>query len=333
MKLSPADRPTRNARILGLGAYRPARVVDNRELAPACGVTESWFPPRTGIRSHRMADETETLSAMGISAAQAALEAAGTTAREIGCILVTTMGHTSQLPSLSPQIAHGLGADHAVAYDVSSACSGFCYCLATARDHIGSGNTDLALVIATERVSDFVDFSDRSIVAIFGDGAGAAVVGPSDSPGIGPVTWGSKGSGSDVIRMTRTWPEYAADRTLPAPAITMDGNKVWTWVRHDVTAAIGRALDSAGVGLADLAAFIPHQANGRIIDMLAEQLELPDHVVIARDVIETGNTSAASIPLAIERLLRDGSAKKGDLALLFGFGAGLTYAGQLIELP
>jgi 3-oxoacyl-[acyl-carrier-protein] synthase III len=186
-------------------------------------------------------------------------------------------------------------------------------------------------VIGVERLSDLTDLTDRSTAFLFGDGAGAALVGPSDEPGIGPVVWGSDGHQADVIRQEETWDDALAAGEFPH--LTMQGNQVFRWASYAMAKVAQQALDAAGVSPDDLDAFIPHQANMRITDAMAKALQLPGHVVIARDIAEQGNTSAASIPLAMERMLAAGEVKSGDTALIIGFGAGLVYAAQVIRIP
>ncbi|MEV6524986.1 beta-ketoacyl-ACP synthase 3 [Longispora sp. NPDC051575] len=330
--MRPGTR-TGHAQLLGVGGYRPDKTVTNAEAAARCGVTEAWISSRTGILERRIAGPQETLAAMAISAARAALDRTGVDPADVGCVLVASMSHTRQVPPLAPDVAYRLGATTAVAYDVSVACSGFCYALAQAADHVRSGSTRYALVIGAERMSDITDPADPGTGPLFADGAGAVLIGPADTPGIGPVTWGADGGRDQTITMTSTWAQAQANRAGPPPAVTMDGGRVWSWIRSQVVDAIGRTLSQSGVSFDDVAVFVPHQANGRIIDMLVERLHLPDHVLVARDITHSGNTSAASIPLALDRLYTERRARTGDLALLFGFGAGLAYAGQLVTLP
>jgi 3-oxoacyl-[acyl-carrier-protein] synthase-3 len=174
---------------------------------------------------------------------------------------------------------------------------------------------------------------DRGTAFIFGDGAGATIVGPSDVPLIGPVVWGADGAQADAIEQREPWDALRSDPELRFPALSMKGQQVFRWAVFDMPAVARQALEAAGVTAEDLQVFVPHQANLRIIDAMVRQLKLPDHVVVARDIVETGNTSAASIPLAVSRLLETGQARSGDLALFIGYGAGLAYAAQVVVLP
>jgi 3-oxoacyl-[acyl-carrier-protein] synthase-3 len=199
---------------------------------------------------------------------------------------------------------------------------------------IRAGTARHVLVVGVEKLSTFLNRDDRSTAFIFGDGAGAAVVGPSAAPGIGPVVWGSDSSGIAHIKQDRPWDETYAQPDGPAwPYIEMDGNPVFRWAAFEMAKAAQRAVDAAGISMDDLDAFVPHQANMRITDAMARSLKLPSSVVIARDIVHQGNTSAASVPLALDRLISDGEVRSGDLALTIGFGAGLVYAAQVIRIP
>jgi len=238
-----------------------------------------------------------------------------------------------QTPSAASILTHRLGATPAAAFDVSAACAGFCYGVALAGDMVTGGSAEHVLVVGVEKLSDFTDLDDRGTAFIFGDGAGAVVIGPSDVPGIGPTVWGSDGEQWEAIRSRDTWTDLRDKPGTPWPALTMKGQPVFRWAVWQMAPVAQQALEKAGVSAEDLDAFIPHQANMRIIDSMIKALKLPPQVPVARDIAETGNTSAASIPLAMERMLREGEAPHGGLALLIGFGAGLAYAAQVVTLP
>ena len=189
------------------------------------------------------------------------------------------------------------------------------------------------IVIGVEKLTDWVDPTDRGTAFLFADGAGAVVVGPSDVAAIGPTVWGADGAQKDAITMTQSLVDYRNNGGPIFPVLTMQGQQVFRWAIGDMSRAAQRALDAAGVGVEDLDAFIPHQANNRITDSMIKALKLPATVAVARDITMTGNTSAASVPLAMARLLETGEAKSGDTALLIGFGAGLVYAAQVVTLP
>jgi 3-oxoacyl-[acyl-carrier-protein] synthase-3 len=230
-------------------------------------------------------------------------------------------------------VANELGAVSAAAFDISAACAGFCHGLALAQDAVRGGSAEYVLVIGVERLSDLTDMNDRSTAFIFGDGAGAAVVGPSETPGIGPVVWGADGSQLDAIGQTFAWDALREQPELGFPALRMNGQQVFRWASYQMVPVAKQALERAGITAEDLDAFIPHQANMRITDAMIKALKLPEQVPVARDIARTGNTSAASIPLAMERMLEEGEAPHGGVALLIGFGAGLVYAAQVVVLP
>jgi 3-oxoacyl-(acyl-carrier-protein) synthase III len=198
---------------------------------------------------------------------------------------------------------------------------------------VRGGSARYVLVIGTEKLSETLDLTDRSTAFIFADGAGAVIVGPSDVEGIGPVVWGSDGSQADVIRQEPGWSEFRNDPTVGTPFVRMEGTKVFRWAPFAMVKVATEALDLAGLTVDDLDAFIPHQANLRITETLARGLKIPDSVPIARDIIDAGNTSAASVPLAMEAMLASGQVADGGTALLIAFGAGLSYAAQVVTLP
>ncbi len=319
--------------ILGLGAYRPSRVVGNAELVDAIDSSDEWIQQRSGIKQRRFATEDETVQMMSVAASRAALEQAGLAAAQVDAVIVATVTHLMQTPAVAPAVAHELGTEHAAAFDVSAACAGFCHGVALASDMVRGGSAKNVLVVGVERLSDILDLSDRGTAFIFADGAGAVVVGPADEPGIGPVVWGSDGEQLDMIRQREDWREALAADDPQMPFLMMEGKAVFRWAAFEMAKVAQAALDRAGVGVDDLDAFVPHQANMRITDAMARALRLPERVAIARDIAEQGNTSAASIPLALERLVADGEVKSGDTALLVGFGAGLAYAAQVVKVP
>ncbi|HMG29182.1 MAG TPA: beta-ketoacyl-ACP synthase III [Jiangellaceae bacterium] len=328
------NQSTRQARLLGIGGYRPARLVPNAEIVERIDSSDEWIRTRSGIATRRWANEDETVVAMSIAAGGKALAHAGITPDQVGCVIVSTVTHLYQTPSAAAEIAYKLGTERAAAFDISAACAGFCYGISLAADMVRSGTSEHVLVIGVERLSDLTDQTDRSTAFIFADGAGAAVVGPSDEPGIGPVVWGSDGQHLDLIRQREEWRDALFAPGGPRmPHLTMEGNSVFRWAVYEMAKVAREAIEAAGITTEDLDVFVPHQANMRITDAMARALKLPESVVTARDIVEQGNTSAASIPLAIERLLETGQARSGDLALLIGFGAGLVYAAQVVRIP
>ncbi len=328
---------TQHTTILGLGAYRPSRVVPNSQVIEAIDSSDEWIQQRSGIKQRRWATDEETIPMMGVAAARQAMDQAGLSAEQIDCVVVATISHLMYTPAVATLIANELGTNQAAAFDVSAACAGFCYGLAVASDLVRAGTARHALVIGVERLSDITDPTDRGSAFIFADGAGAVVVGPSAVPGIGPVVWGSDGEQFDLIRQREDWRDVVTTPGHPGsgrwPHMVMQGNPVFRWASFAMAKVALEAVDRAGITVADLNLFVPHQANMRITDAMARSMKLPEHVHIARDIAEQGNTSAASIPLALDRLISDGDAKSGDLALFIGFGAGLAYAAQVVRVP
>ena len=326
-------RTLRHSALLGVGVHRPQRSVPNSEIAERTGLDPDWIERRSGIRSRRYAAPAETLPMMATAAAEKALAAAGVRPDQLGTVIVATITSMEQMPALAVEVAHRLGADGAAAFDVSAACAGFCHAVALASDLVGTGRADHVLVIGAERMTDILDHTDRDTAFLFADGAGAVVVGPSEEPGIGPVVWQADGSRNAALRMTAPWHDGTGERPGERPAITMSGWKVYRWATNELVPAAERMLRLARVTVGDLDAFIPHQANMLITDHVVAELGLPGHVAVARDIVHSGNSSAASIPLAMDELLASGKVSSGGLALLVGFGAGLVYAGQVVRLP
>ena len=321
------------ARILAVAGYRPERVVTNAEICERIDSSDEWIRERSGIIERRWAAPDETVVDMATTAAATALADCGVAADQLGMVLLATVTHPYQTPSAAAEVADRLGATSAAAMDISAACAGFCYGLALAQDMVRGGSARYVVVVGVEKLSEWVNPDDRSSAFIFADGAGAVVVGPSEEPAIGPVVWGSDGSQKDAITMTQSLIDYKQNGGELFPTLVMQGQQVFRWAVGEMSKAAERALEVAGVAADDLDAFIPHQANNRITDAMVRALKLPDHVPVARDIVYTGNTSAASVPLAMERMLESGEAPHGGTALLIGFGAGLVYAAQVVTLP
>jgi 3-oxoacyl-[acyl-carrier-protein] synthase III len=322
-----------HAALLGLGAYRPSRVVPNAEVVDAIRSTEEWIEQRSGIRSRRWATEEESLASMAVASAHDALSRSSLDPRQVDCVVVATVTHLEQTPALATEVAHELGTEGAAAFDISAACAGFCHGIALAADMVRGGSARHVLVIGAERLSDLTDPADRGTAFLFADGAGAVVVGQSESPGIGPVAWGSDGAQAELIRQKQGWRDVLAGPDPRMPYLTMQGQAVFRWASFEMAKIAREALDRSGVTVEDLDLFVPHQANRRITEAMARSLRLPDHVRVAHDIADQGNTSAASIPLALDRMVVDGEASSGDLALLIAFGAGLAYAAQVVKVP
>jgi 3-oxoacyl-[acyl-carrier-protein] synthase-3 len=310
------------ARVLGLGAYRPRRRVTNAELSETMETSDEWIQTRVGIAERRWASEDETLVEMAVAAGGKALAASGLSPDVIDLVIVASASLRNPIPGIGPRVAHRLGATRPGAFDLNAGCAGFCYALGLANDSIRAGSVRNALIVGVERLTDVTDLADRGTAVIFADGAGAMVVGAADEPGIGPVAWGSDGDQHTAISL----PEGL-------PHMTMAGQAVYRWATTKLTETLLEAMRKAGVGPADIDVFAPHQANLRIIESMAKKIGFPESTVIARDIVQTGNTSAASVPLALTALLESGEAKSGDTALVLGYGAGLTFAGQVLNLP
>ena len=313
------------SRILALGAYQPAKVVTNDDLAATIDTTDEWIRSRVGIASRRIAGPDETLADMATAAGGKALAASGLSSADIDLVIVATCTPEAPIPNTAATVATRLGIVAPGAYDLNAACAGFCYALATASDAVRAGTSRNVLVIGAEKLSQWVDWTDRSTCIIFADGAGAAVVSPvaepGDAPGIGPVVWGSDGDMADKI--------FIADRNS---FIVQEGQAVFRWATTALHPVALAACERAGVDPASLAAFVPHQANLRIIEAIARKIGAPQ-ARVADDIVHSGNTSSASIPLALSAMIERGEVGSGDAVLLLGFGAGISYAAQVITVP
>ncbi|HWR85975.1 MAG TPA: beta-ketoacyl-ACP synthase III [Rhodoglobus sp.] len=320
-------------RIYSYGAARGDRVVPNEELVEPINSSDEWIRQRTGIITRTRASAGTLAIDLATDAAREAIERSGVPAEQIDLVIVATISNVQQTPSLAAVLADRVGANPAAAYDENAACAGFSYGVTQADALIRAGAATYALVVGAEKLSDVVRSDDRTISFLLGDGAGAVVIGPSDEPGIAAAVWGSDGSKADAVGMDRTLVDFRDDPEGGWPTLRQDGQTVFRWAVWEMAKVARRALEAAGIEASDLAAFVPHQANMRIIDELAKQLGLPESVVIGRDIATTGNTSAASIPLATHRLLEEHPELSGGLCLQIGFGAGLVYGAQVVRLP
>jgi 3-oxoacyl-[acyl-carrier-protein] synthase III len=312
------------ARILAFGGYQPARVVTNDEIAATVETSDEWIRSRVGIASRRIAGPDETVADMAVAAGGKALAASGLSPEDIDLVIVATCTPEAQIPNTAATVARRLGIAAPGAYDMNAACAGFCYALASASDAVRTGTAGNVLVIGAEKLSQWVDWTDRSTCIIFADGAGAVVVSPvadPDEAGIGPVVWGSAGDLADKI--------YIPDRN---GFIIQEGQAVFRWATTALHPVAKKACERAGVDLTELAAFVPHQANLRIVEAIARRLGAPQ-ALVADDIVTAGNTSSASIPLALARMLERGELASGAPVLLLGFGAGICYAAQVIKVP
>jgi len=332
MKTLTQTKTVEFTRIYALGASRGHQTVTNDDIAGPIDSSDEWIRQRTGIVTRMRADKDQSLLDMAVEASNEAIKKSGIDPAEIGAVILATITFPYQTPSGATLLAEKVGAHGAAAYDISAACAGYCYGIAQADALVRAGTSRYVLVVGGEKLSDFVDPTDRSISFLLGDGAGAAIVGPSDHPGISKSVWGSDGANWDKVGMTSSILDFR-DGKAEWPTLVQEGQSVFRWAVWEMAKVAKQALAESGLEARDLSALVTHQANIRIIDELAKQLELPDSVVVARDIVDTGNTSAASIPLAMHRLLAEGKVKSGGYALEIGFGAGLAFAAQGVELP
>jgi 3-oxoacyl-[acyl-carrier-protein] synthase-3 len=317
-----AESPA-GSRVVSLGHYQPSRVVTNDELAEMVDTSDEWIRARLGISTRHIAD-SETVADMASAAAAKALAGSGLAAADIDLVVVATCSSVDRCPNVATRVANKLGIQAPGAYDLNTACSGFSYALASADHAIRAGAARNAIVVGAEKLSDVTDWTDRSTAIIFGDGAGAAVISATPDPesvGIGPVVWGSAPERGNSI-LIEGWRPY----------IQQEGQAVFRWATTELAPIARRACERAGIEPSELSAFVAHQANARIIDGIAKRLGLTD-AVVAKDIVESGNTSAASVPLALSKLVERREVPSGSPVLLFGFGGGLTYAGQVIRCP
>ena len=331
----------RYSRILGYGAARGEVLVHNNDIVEAINSSDEWITQRTGISTRHRASENQSVADLAFGSAHDALAAAGVEGADIGAVIVSTISHPYATPSLATLVAEEIGSK-CPAYDISAACAGFCYGIAQADALVRSGAAQYVRVIGVEKLSDFIDNTERSISFLLGDGAGAAVVGVSDEPGIAPTVWGSDGSRWGTVGMTHSLLDIrnrdfvqnpVGEGEKIWPTLRQDGPSVFRWAVWEMAKVAQQALEAAGITADELGALIPHQANARIIDQMAKTLKLPESVAIARDIADAGNTSAASVPLAAHRLLRENPELSGKFALQIGFGAGLAFAAQVVVLP
>jgi 3-oxoacyl-[acyl-carrier-protein] synthase-3 len=322
--------------ILGTGSYAPDRVLSNDELSKTVDTSDEWIRTRTGIRERRIAAPEETTSDMGVKAGLAALADAKLTPQDIDLLIVATVTPDMPMPAAACIVQQKLGLRTEVAcFDLNAACSGFVYALDTASAMLSSGRYRKALIIGVEKLSSVVDWSDRTTCVLFGDGAGAAVIGLSDKPGLGLLgtKLGAIGESVDLLYMTpaKSHGTLTPERVVSnGHCIKMKGKEVFKLAVRVMDEAARDILEQQQVTADQIALVIPHQANLRIIEAISDYLELPmDRFVV--NVDRYGNTSAASIPIALDEARRAGRIKAGDLTLLVAFGAGLTYASALIR--
>ena len=332
MKQLQESIPVAHTRIYALGAARGNQVVTNDQIAGPIDSSDEWIRQRTGVATRTRAAEDQSMMDLAVEASKEAIAKSGVDPSEIGAVILATISFPYQTPSGASLLSELVGAQGAAAYDISAACAGYCYGIAQADALVRSGLCKYVLVVGAEKLSDFISPTDRTISFLLGDGAGAAIVGASDHPGISKTIWGADGSSWDKVGMTGSILDFRDGKT-PWPTLTQEGQTVFRWAVWEMSKVAKQALAAAGIEASDLSALVMHQANLRIIDEFAKQMKLPDTVVIAKDIVETGNTSAASVPLAMHRILEEKKVASGGFALQIGFGAGLTFAAQVVELP
>lgn len=333
-----------NIAMLGIGAYRPKRLITNEQLCRVMDSSDDWIFERSGIHARRWISGDESMRTMSAAAADRAILNSGIDRDKIDMIVLATSSWPWNVPHGAPIIASDIGLNGIPAFDVAAGCGGFGYALGVAGDAIRAGSATYVVVIGVETMSVGLDPQDRSTGFIFGDGAGAVVVGPSEVNGISPIVSGSDGENAEAIKQNHDTVEYMAraveyqgkdPETDPVGRmiIKMEGPRVFRWAAITLPKALTKMLTESGAGPQDIEVFVPHQANSRINELMKKNLGLPDEVPMAGDIETTANTSAASIPLAMEEMLATGKAKGGQLALLLGFGAGLSYAGCVATMP
>ncbi|GAA5160258.1 ketoacyl-ACP synthase III [Pseudonocardia eucalypti] len=316
------------ARVLGWGSSQPDKIVTNDDLAQRVDTSDEWIRDRVGIQSRRIAEPETLLVEIAADAGSKAIADAGLSPTDVDTVIVASCTMPNPIPNAAAQVATRIGVQAPGAFDLNAACAGFSYGVGAAADLIRAGSAKHVLVIGAEKLSDWLDWDDRSTCIIFADGAGAAVLGPAGTPdevGVGPLTWGSDGEAHEAIRIE---PE--------SNSIRQEGQQVFRWATTKIAPVALRAIELAGLTPADIDVFVPHQANLRIIEAVAKRLHKAgarEDMRIAKDIVHSGNTSSASIPLAIDHMRAAGEISRGDVLLLVGFGAGLSYAAQVVVTP
>lgn len=312
-------------KILGTGSFQPEKIVTNHDLAKIMDTSDEWIRDRVGIIERRAGGPDERVVDFGAAAGARAIADAGLEPSDIDTVIVATCTMPSQIPNASARVADMVGIKGPGAFDLNAACAGFCYGLGTASDLVRAGSARRVLVVGAEKFADWVEPTDRSNAIIFADGSGAVVVGESDEPAIGPVAWGSAGDLADLIYMrdNERW-------------LYQEGQAVFRWATTKVAPTALRALELTGLKPSDVDVLIPHQANLRIVGAIAKKLRAEgarEDMVVADDIMYSGNTSSASIPMALDHMRAAGRVRSGDVLLLVGFGAGLSYASQVVISP
>ncbi|MER7540202.1 beta-ketoacyl-ACP synthase III [Streptomyces sp. NPDC097704] len=310
-------------RIAALGHYQPAKVLTNHDLAELVDTSDEWILSRVGIRTRHVAGPDEPVDELAAHAAGKALAHAGLTPGDIDLVLVATSTAIDRSPNTAARVAARLGMGSPATMDLNVVCAGFTHALATADHAVRAGAARRALVIGADKMTEITDWTDRTTCVLTGDGAGAAIVEAveADTGAIGPVLWGSVPEMGNAVRIEGTPPRFA-----------QEGQSVYRWATQQLPALARQTCERSGIAPEDLAGVVLHQANLRIIEPLAAKIGAVN-AVVARDVVDSGNTSAASIPLALAKLVERGELPSGAPVLLFGFGGNLSYAGQVVRVP
>ena len=315
-----------NAKILGTGSYLPEKVVTNKDLEKQVDTSDQWIQERTGIKKRHIAEDNQTTCDLAEIAAKNAMDAAGLGADDIDMVIVATTTPDRVFPSTACLLQQRLGIKGGAAFDVQAVCTGFVYALGVAEKFIATGSAKNVLVVGAETLSRIVDWSDRGTCILFGDGAGAVVLGASDEPGIMSVHLHADGSYENLL----TVPAGISEGYDNPAFIEMKGNEVFKMAVNTLGRIVDETLDANQLDKGDIDWLIPHQANIRIINATAKKLKMSmDHVVVTVD--EHGNTSAASVPLALDTAVRDGRIKRGEILLLEAFGGGFTWGSVLVK--
>jgi 3-oxoacyl-[acyl-carrier-protein] synthase-3 len=317
--------------LLGVGAYLPKRILTNAELARRVDTSDEWIVERTGIRERRIAADGEKTSDLSIAAARAALADCGREAKDIDLIIVATATPDLTFPATAARVQAELGVTHGAAFDLQAVCSGFVFALATADNFLARGQAKTALVIGAETFSRIVDWDDRGTCILFGDGAGAVVLEAQDDAQAGERGVISTYLRTDGRMHDLLYVDGGPSQTGSVGKVRMVGNAVFRHAVEHISGAMLEACARAGVSLEVVDWFVPHQANQRILDGVARRLGIPVEKVVST-VAQHGNTSAASVPLALETAVRDGRIKKGDLVLMEALGGGLTWGAALVRM-
>ncbi|MFD9634456.1 beta-ketoacyl-ACP synthase III [Streptomyces violascens] len=311
----------RGSRVVAVGHYQPAKVLTNDDLAELVDTSDEWISSRVGIRTRHVAGPDEPVDELAAHAGAKALASAGLSPADIDLVLVATSTAVDRSPNTAARVAARLGMGSPAVMDLNVVCAGFTHALATADSLVRTGTAKRALVIGADKMTAVTDWTDRSTCVLVGDGAGAAVVEASEEALIGPVLWGSVPEMGHAVRIEGTPPVFA-----------QEGQSVYRWATTQLPPIAREVCERAGLTAEDLSAVVLHQANLRIIEPVARKIGAVN-AVIARDVVESGNTSAASIPMALSKLVERGEISTGDPVLLFGFGGNLSYAGQVVRCP